>query len=197
MERRGAQHRIDALLPDAFPQTVVNFLGRQGHVLEIFVQQIVVALGDRLDQRFPGGFHIGCHIGGHLDLRALAVAAGIEAVRFHFHQVDDAPEVLFRADGQLHRHRLAVEHFPDAGQGSREVGPLAVHLIDQQDAGIAEFLGEVPAFFRLHFDARDGVDDDQGRVGDAHRSLGVVDEDVVTGRVDEVQLRLVPLGERQ
>ncbi len=49
----------------------------------------------------------------------------------------------------------------------------------------------------MHFHTRDAIDQHQGAVGRNHRGFGVVDEDVKTGRIDEIDFLPGPLGKGQ
>ena len=71
---------------------------------------------------------------------------------------------------------------------------LAIEAIEHDDARQLELLGRGPGLFGLHFDAGDGVDDEEGGVGDAHRRARVAEEIAEAGRIDEVDFGLVPLG---
>ena len=51
-----------------------------------------------------------------------------------------------------------------------------------------------PQLLGLHFDAGDGIDDDDGGFGDAERGARVGQEVGEPGRVDDVDFGLLPLG---
>src|SRR6185436_5001272 len=53
--------------------------------------------------------------------------------------------------------------------------------------------GGGPDFFGGDLDAGDGIDDDEGRIGDAERGARVAQEVGHPGGVDEIDLVLVPL----
>ena len=63
--------------------------------------------------------------------------------------------------------------------------------------GKLEILGEGPDLLGLDLDAGDAVHQHQGGIGGHQRGLGVVDEDVEAGRVQQVDLELLPLDEGQ
>ena len=83
-------------------------------------------------------------------------------------------------------------------QRALKAGAVAVQLIDHQGARQAVLLAEAPDLFRLHFDAGDAMDQHQGGIRRHQRRLRFVHEDVVAGRVDEIDFGLAPLriGER-
>src|SRR5579872_7231265 len=135
-------------------------------------------------------------MGGNFTLFALAVAVVGVGVRFHPHQVDDAGELAFGADGQMNRHGGAPEKLLDAFKGPLKAGALAIQLVDHDGARQIEFVGEGPDLFGLNFDAGDAVHQHHGGVGGDEGGLGVVDKDIETGCVEKVDFLPVPLGGR-
>ena len=73
---------------------------------------------------------------------------------------------------------------------------FAVELVDDDRARQIELVGEAPDLFGLHFDAGHAIHQHQRGIGGDQRRLGVVDENIEAGRVDEIDLFLGPLGER-
>ena len=65
---------------------------------------------------------------------------------------------------------------------------LFVEFGDHHDARDYELIGIGPRFFRLHFDAFDTVDDDDGAVGDAKCWARVCDERSVSGSIYKIDL---------
>ena len=57
------------------------------------------------------------------------------------------------ADGQIDRDRLAVEPLADFVERAEEIGPLAIHLVDQRDPRHAVLVGLMPNRFALGLDA--------------------------------------------
>ena len=109
----------------------------------------------------------------------------------HGDQVDDAAERVADvgrplADGQENRHRLAVEPGMDFFQRAVEIGPFAVHLVDEGDAGNAIFIGLPPDRLALGLDAFAGAEDDHAAIEHAEAAFHLGREIDVAGRVDEV-----------
>src|SRR5699024_5312388 len=73
--------------------------------------------------------------------------------RLHRHQIDDAFELAFLADRDLHDQRAHAETVADRLHGVLEVGSDLVHLVDEADARDVVFVGLSPDLFRLGFDA--------------------------------------------
>jgi hypothetical protein len=75
--------------------------------------------------------------------------------------------------------------------------PIAVEPVDADQAGQAQLGGGLPCLLRLHLDPGHGVHDHERGIGHAQRRARVIEEVPEAGRVDEVDLGLVPLRVRQ
>ena len=75
-----------------------------------------------------------------------------------------------------------------------KLGALAIQLVDDDGAREFELFGEGPDLFGLHFDAGDAVDHDEGGIGGDQGAARVVNKDVVTRSIQEVDLGFLPLG---
>ncbi len=73
---------------------------------------------------------------------------------------------------------------------------LAVHPVDDHEAGEAELVAELPGLLGLDLDAGDGVHDEERGVRRLQAADHLGHEDPVAGRVDEVDLLLLPLERR-
>ena len=69
----------------------------------------------------------------------------------HLHQVDHPGEVRLGADRQLDDRRLAAQALPDGAQHEKEVGPSAVHLVDEAHPGDVVPVGLTPHRLGLRF----------------------------------------------
>ena len=54
-------------------------------------------------------------------------------------------------------------------------------------------VGEVPDLLGLHFDAGDAIHQYQGRIGRYQGGAGIVDENVVAGSIEDIDLGFLPL----
>ena len=75
-----------------------------------------------------------------------------------------------------------------------EAGAVAIEPVDDDEARHRQLVGRRPDLFGLHHDAADGVDDDHRGVGDVQRRARVGEEIAHAGRVDQIDLLLVPFG---
>ena len=96
----------------------------------------------------------------------------------------------------MNRHGRTAEELLDAGEGTVKAGAFPVELVDQEPGAQVELSRVFENLLGSDFDAGDSVHHDQGRVGSGERSARVLEEDVEPGSIDEVDLRLVPLGDR-
>src|SRR5690606_9070663 len=78
-----------------------------------------------------------------------------------------------------------------------EVGADAVHLVDEGDARNSVLVGLAPDGLGLGLDAGDRVEDGNGAVEDAQRTLDLNREVDVPGRVDDVDPMALPLAGRR
>ena len=188
-----AQHGKDLPLPDPAREARDQVLLGERAALEELLHEGVVHLGDHLHERVARLLDRRRHIGG--DVGELVPAAVVLLVEEGLvrDQVHDAREGLFGPERDLNRHRLASEGPDDRFKSARERGVLAIDLVDHEQARELELLGVSPRFFGLHLDARHPVHDDEGAVQDAQGGLGVRDEGAVAGRIDDVELDLLPL----
>ena len=194
-ERRDRQHGVDPAGADRGPEPLRELLLRQRALLEELLHQLFVALGHHLHELLAPGLGR-VRLGGG-DLRRLELAArvlGVEA-RLAGDEVHDALERLALADRHCDRHRGAPEGLLDPLERALERGVVAVHAVDDQQAGDARLLGVAPDLLGLHLDARDRVHHHDRGVGHAQRRARLGEEVGVAGRVDQVDLGLLPLGE--
>jgi hypothetical protein len=135
---------------------------------------------------------------GHRSLRHLPRLVGGERAGLHRDEIDDPCEVLLLADGHLDGHAVAAERGAHRLERAIEARALAIEAGADDQARELELLGVGPDFLGGHLHAGDGIDDDDRRLDDAKRRARVRQEVAHPGRVDEVDLVLVPLeaGER-
>ena len=134
------------------------------------------------------------HIRGNVGLGELAAAVRQEHVRLLRDEIDDAAKRFFLADRKLNRDDGPAERCMNRLQRALEAGALAIEAIDDHQARQPGLFGGLPGLFRLHLHAGDRIDDENGRIGDAQRRARVGEKVGDARRVDEVDLRLVPLG---
>ncbi len=162
-------------------------------LLEDQLQQLVVVVGDLLEQVLARGRGGVGQLGGDLDFVLLLAELVLVDDRLHRDEVDDALEVALGADRQLDRHGVGAEAVDHRLHALLEVGADAVHLVDVGDARDVVLVGLAPDGLRLGLDAGDGVEQRDRAVEHAQRALDLDGEVDVAGRVDDVDAVVLPL----
>ena len=186
------KHGINPAGADGFLQPLLQVFRTQGALVEELLHERIFALGDHLHQLVagsPGGLG---HLGGNLPFCSLAVTVILVGERLHPQQIHHAAEAAFFSDRQLERNGSAAKYVADGFQRPLEAGPLPIHLVDHQQPGLAVLLSKAPHFFRLHFHPCHPVHHHQRGIGGDQTAFGVIQKDVVTGRVQQIDLDLLP-----
>ena len=192
MERRADRDRKDLAAEDGALQAGFEVGGVEVALLEELLEQVLVGLGDGLDQPGARFLGFGREIGGDRLLLGLAAAVALEPVGLETDEIDDAGEVLLGPDRQLHRQHLAPEGLLQALETASEVRPFAVHLVAVQDDRQAELGGGLPDLLGVDLGTGHGADADECGVGDAQSRARLGEEDAVAGGVEQIDLVLLP-----
>ena len=191
LEGRAAERDADLVADRARAQAAADLVLRQLRVLEVLVQQLLVALGRRLDHLLAVLLALLEHVRRDVAvLEAHALRRVVPVDRLHADQVDDALEVVLGADRQLHRHGVAPQAGLDLLDAAQEVGARAVHLVDERDARHAVLVHLPPDRLRLRLHAGHGAEHGTGAVEHAQAPLDFDREVDVAGRVDDVDAML-------
>ena len=183
MQRRLAEHFVNQRFGNRL------FGQRQLHqlvavVVERFEHPLAPELG------FVGQLRSG--ISDAMILRAFLALGKRE--QLHLHQIDHAAERLRRvrralADGNLQRDRIGAEPIADFVEHGFEVGPFAVHLVDERQPRHVVLVGLPPDRFALRLDAFAGAEHHHAAVQHAQAALDLGREIDVAGRIDQVDRR--------
>ena len=110
----------------------------------------------------------------------------------HADQVDDPLEARLDAERKLEHQRLGAEAVLDHLHGEEEVGADLVHLVDEDHARHAVFIGLAPYRLGLRLDALVGVEQRYRAVEHAQGPLHLDGEIHVARRVDDVDALVLP-----
>ncbi len=103
-------------------------------------------------------------------------------------------------DGQLDRHTVPapalMQVFNQCAQPASTAGFGVVHLVEDHDARHVGLFGISPHALRNRLHAVLRIDHDDGRLNRQQRGARFMAEHVKAGRVDEVDLRALPLRKR-
>ena len=173
-----------------FVQRRDQMLLGDGAGFEELFHQLVFAFGDQLDQLFVSFFGGGGHIGGNRAFLALAVSAHLVGVGLHADEIDNAAETLLAADGKLQRGDGAAEGAGERFERAVGVGALAIHAVDDDHARQVDFVAVIPDALGHDLDSGDAIHHDQRGVNHGQHHLGLVDEHVEAGSVEQIDLDL-------
>src|SRR5216110_1281868 len=164
---------------------------------QVALEQRIVRFGDALDQLLGIAFKPVPVLGRHVHL---IVLAGLRALLVHVallrEEVDDPVELGTFADRDLHRDHLGCEPLFDLTVDLLEVGVLLVHQRDEEQPRDRPLLAVVPHLFGAHLHAARGGDDHDRSVRRVHARERLPREVEIARRVDQVELRVHPLGDR-
>ena len=198
LERRAEHDRRQRVGERARPQGALDHLGRDERLVgQVGLRQLVVVLGDRVDQQVVVLVRLLGQVGRDLADGELLAQVVLVDDRVHLDEVDDAAVMLLLADRELDRHRVGAElvhHRLDRGE---EVGAGAVHLVDERDPRHLVLVGLAPDGLRLRLHARDGVEDRDRAVQHAQAALDLDSKVHVPGRIDDVDAMVAPLRRRR
>ena len=188
----AARHGKNLTARDRVLERLRNFLGPELLAVEVALHQTLVGLDDRVEELLAVLVHLRLHLRGDLARAAFALAAWIH-VRLHVEEVDDALQLVLRADRDVHRDAFVGQLLPHRVEHAEEVCALAVEHVHEEDAREPGFFGTRPVTRCLHLDAHHGADAEERAFDDAQRCNRVALEAGVAGCVDQVDLASLPL----
>ena len=159
--------------------------------LEVALHQRLVDLDDLVEQLLAVLLReLGHRVG---DRDGVALLLPVRAhVRAHVEDVDDALELVLRADRDVDGDALRGELLLDLPERAEEVGSLAVEHVDDEHAREPELLRELLDARGPDLEAHDAGDDDERALDDAERAARLALEGRIAGTVDEVDLPPLP-----
>ena len=127
-----------------------------------------------------------------LDLLRAAAAGAVVAVGLHVDQVHHALQLVLGADRDLGGDHVRAEGLLERLEGAEEVRALAVEHVHEDQPGETQIGGALPEAVGAHLHAHHAVDHEHGALADAQGGQGVRDEAGLAGRVDQVDLAVLP-----
>ena len=110
----------------------------------------------------------------------------------HREQIDDAEELVFRADRHLNRNRARAEALANFVDDVEEVRAHAVHLVDEDDARNFVLVGLAPDGLRLRLHGGNRIEQRDETVEHAQRAFDFDREVDVARRIDNVDTGIAP-----
>src|SRR6266545_2403511 len=199
LERRTGQHRGELARQGGAADAGDQLLLGRRLALEVELHDLVVGLGQRLDQLVvPLGRDLGVRRRDLLDgvvLTHLGLTA--PGQRAHRDQVDDADEVGLGTDRELQHQRYGGQPGADHVDAAHELRAGPVQLVDEADPRNAVPVGLPPDGLRLRLDTGDTVEHRDRAVEDAQRALHLDREVDVPRGVDDVDRVALPRAGRR
>ncbi len=195
LERRAGEHRKECsgehrLADEALESGFVGLFA-----LEIGGHGIVVELDRGLDHPLPILLGLFEHVGGNFDIVILgAERLVVPNNTDHAHEVDNALELVLASDRELNRHRLGAQTIDDVAQALEEIRAHFVHLVAKDDARDLVLVALSPHGLGLRLDALIAVEHDYRTVQHAQAAFHLDGEIDVTGRIDDVEPLVFPVG---
>ena len=161
--------------------------------------RLVVHLDGRLDhlRRDTLAPDRACRRGSRCPRTWRRAISSSQIARLHADQIDEALEVVLRADRQLDGDRLGAEALHDVVEALEEIGARLVHLVGEDDARNLVLVALAPDRLGLRLDALVGIEHAYRAVEHAQRALDLDGEIDVAGGVDDVEALAVPEGGRR
>ena len=195
LESRSADHREHLHLQGRAAQRGLQLGLADGFAFDVLVHQLVliVVFHDRFDEDLMVGLGLLLQLfRDFLDFVLGAHGLVMPDDGLHRHQVDDALELVFLADGQLDGNRAGIQALADGVDGVLEIGAHLVNLVDEANARNAVLVGLAPDGLRLRLDPMHGVEHGARAVEHAQRTLHLGGEVHVAGRIDNVDANVFP-----
>ena len=196
--RDGTADREELAACDALLERSRDLVRVELLALEVALHQALVDLHDLVEELLAIFLGESRHRVGDRDGVGLLLAAR-RHVRAHVQHVDDALELVLRADRDVHGDAFRRELLLDLTERAEEVGPLTVEHVHDEEAREAEVLRELLHACGPDLEAHHAGDDDERALDDAERAARLTLERRVARAVDEVELPVLParVGERQ
>ena len=164
------------------------------HRLKIFHHEIFVRLRRRFGQLLVEFLRFGFEVRGD---RNFLFAFAIEHLRVHVDDVDIALENAAFKDRKLDGNDVHTELLVHDLHGLFKVRVLTVHLIDDHHTGLMLFFAHCHGLFRADCRSGNCADNDQCSVTERHRGRDFAVEIEEAGRVDQIDLGILPLQGRK
>ena len=186
VESGNHQDGKDFFGDDGFADRRNEVLDGDGAFAEKFLHHFVVAFSDHFNKFFVSFLGVISKSGGNFFNGRFSITVRGVDVRFHGHEINDAAESFFAADGHLQGDHVAAENVLERFHGAFETGEFAVHPGEHEGAGNVVLGAIIPNFFGGDLSADVSVDGDESRIGGDERGFRFRDEGGVPWEVDEI-----------
>ena len=130
---------------------------------------MVVRRGDLINQGRAPFMHQAIEFSRDITLDKAAVVLGRNEPSPFLAQANDALKIFARPDWHLERYHGGVEHRARMLNRPKEIGVIAVELIDEKNARHLLLHRHFPDHLGTDFHPRCGIEHNHGPINDAHR----------------------------
>ena len=162
--------------------------------IEIFFEEIIVAVGCGFHEHFAVIFNIVFQFGGNIDFFGFAFFIGIS---FHFHDIHNTGEGFAGADGNLYGNDVHGESASQRFQRFIEIGVFSVHSVDENETRGFFLIGFFPDQFGADLSAGNGVYDHKETVGNTKAAFYIAVEIHEAGSIQQVNFAIFMFKSQQ
>ena len=190
----ATQHRVHLRVDGELADGTLDLINGEFLATEVPFHQFFVGFSNSVEQLFAVLFSAFHQVSGDLFDGGLSTNLDLSTPGdgLHFHQVNNAVEVVFSTDRQLQNQRLCAEAVDDGLNGEVEVSAQLVHLVHEADTRDVVLSSLTPNLLGLGLHAFFAVEHCNSTVQDTQGTLHLNGEVHVTGGVDDVDLVTLP-----
>ena len=192
--RGTAQHCGEGVTHGADPETVDDLLFGKFADFEKFFGQGIIGLGNGLHHLLTEPLGFRQVLSRDSAFREFSGKILGIPVGFHLHQVYDPFEIFLCSHRYLDGDTPCPQGLLHVVDGTEEIGPFPVQLVDEGYPGDFELVGPRPDFLGLGLDSGNGGEDHHRAVKCPHTGAGIGDEVAVSGSVHNMNEMVVPLA---
>ena len=193
----AAQHGEEAAIDGALADSGLHLVDGRLFAFHELLHDAVVHVGQRFDELIAVHLSFFLHILRNRLVAVILAQVVIIDLGAHGQQVDDAAEIVLRADRQLNRMRIRVQTLVEHVHHAVEVRAHDVHLVDVHHARNMIVLGLTPDRLGLRLNAALRAEHGDRAVQNAQGTLDLDGEIDVAGSVDDVEAIVLPVAGRR
>ena len=195
--RGAAQHSEEAAIDGALADGGLHLFDGRLFAFHELLHDAVVHVGQRFDELLAVHLSIFHHIFRNRLVAVILAQVIVVDLGAHGQQVDNAAEIVLRADRQLNRMRIRVQTLVEHVHHAVEVRAHDVHLVDVHHARNMIVLGLTPDRLGLRLNAALRAEHGDRAVQHAEGTLDLDGKIDVAGSVDDVETIVLPVAGRR
>jgi hypothetical protein len=193
--RRAREDGDDLIVRAIFAEVGANFVRRRFDAIEEFFHEMIVEVGERLEQGRARAVDARLQVRRNRD-GLLGALTRVETCRV-LREVDVAVEVFAAADREMRGDDVPAVRVAERRQRRRKIRAGPVELVDKKEVRKFPHLEVFDQCRRLRDAARLTVHDDDGRICGEQRELRLLEEVDEARGVDDIDVDLTKTGVRE